>query len=262
MKKVSIFLATDDNYAKYASVVIKSACAKTSRPLYFGVITKGLSDENKGKLRECAGENEIEFFAIDINKFNGFKVDLYLKYITIETCFRYLIPELRPDLDKVLYLDCDVVCMDDLAKIFDADISGVYAGVVPESKRGAYWCAGVILLNCEKCRRDNIVERLFERTKRLNGVSKFLDQDALNDVFGDRVKALDFRWQIMPSYFNVKSGLSDAELDDVVLNAGIAHLCANDKPWDVPRGIVSNPFAQVFFHYLRRTPYADEEARI
>ena len=61
---------------------------------------------------------------------------------------------------------------------------------------------------------------------------------------------------------NIDIALSDGELNDILENAGIVHLCGNDKPWEVPCGITSNPFAQVFFHYLRQSPYFIEEYAI
>ena len=262
MNTIPIFIACDDNYAKYAAVVVKSVAENCAAPLYFGILCDSLTEENKTKLLATAGKNRLEFLNVDSRQFDAFNVSWYLKYITKETCFRYLIPEIKPEFDKAIYLDCDVVCIDDISKLFAYDISDVYAGVIPDSKDSDYFIAGVILINSKKCREDKIGIRLFERTKQLNGVSRFLDQDVLNDVYVRKVKKLPARWQIVPLFFNKKYGFDDGELESMLDNAGIVHLCGPDKPWTAPFGMTANPYACAFFHYLRQTPYAEKETEI
>ena len=75
-EEIPVFLATDDNYAKYAAVVIKSVSQNTKSKPVFCVLTKGLQEDNKRKIAESADGNRVRFFDIDASMFEGFKVDV------------------------------------------------------------------------------------------------------------------------------------------------------------------------------------------
>ncbi len=253
--KISVFLATDDNYAKFAATVFRSIRANTKRELLFFVLTKGLTADNRRKIAESAGGVEVRFLGIDAKQFESFKVDVHLGYITMETCFRYLIPELCPEIDKAVYIDCDTVCLDDIGKFYDIDISGLYAAVVRERRNRDYFNAGVMLLNCAKLRADNMSEKFMQKTRELNGVSQYLDQDVLNILLKGKVKFASPRWNMTPFIFSKRGGLHSGELAEILDNPGIVHMCGSDKPWTNPRGLNASPFAPLFFAYLKDTPF-------
>lgn len=259
---IPVFIACDDNYAKYAAVVVSSIVNNTKSKVSFFILSRGLSRENTLYLSESAKGNPLEILKVDAKIFESFDVKMHWKYITIETCFRYLIADLRPDIDKAIYLDCDVIALDDIAKLYSIDLGDALAGVVKEKSGSDYFCAGVMLFNCKRIREENLVNEFMKKSAELNGKLKFFDQDVLNIVLKNRVKFIDPRWQITPFSFGKNSGLSRTCQYQALSNPGIVHLSGNDKPWQTPRGIAANPFSPFFFYYLADTPYKSERSKI
>ena len=55
------------------------------------------------------------------------------EHFSVETFFRLLIPELMPDYEKALYLDCDLIIKADVAELFDTDNQECYIAGVPDT---------------------------------------------------------------------------------------------------------------------------------
>lgn len=165
--RINVCLASDDNYIKYDGVVIASILtnAKNDDDLYFYIIGDSVSEENKQKIlslksiKKCS----IDFVEFDKNIFNPYlkaSTNSYIK--TITTYFRLKTADLLPDIDKILYLDCDIVVNTSLSELFDMDFEENYAaGVIdignfrkvkrPKLKENAiYTNAGVLLMNLKK----------------------------------------------------------------------------------------------------------------
>lgn len=85
---IPVFIACDDNYAKYAAVVVSSIVNNTKSKVSFFVLSRGLSRENALYLSESAKGNPLEILKVDAKIFESFDVKMHWKYITIETCFR------------------------------------------------------------------------------------------------------------------------------------------------------------------------------
>ena len=101
-------------------------------------------------------------------------------------CSPYTLLRLLADLvelpDKLLYLDCDVMCCRDVGLLYDIDVEGYeYAATTDHYGKflihPRYINAGVILFNMKLCREN----RLFEKTRDLIRVKKlmFADQSAI-----------------------------------------------------------------------------------
>ena len=157
--------------------------------------------------------------------------------------------------------------------MFDIDIEGFYAACGDEILKTSYYKslglsryfnAGVLLLNCALMRRDNITEQLFRKTAELSGKLKYLDQDVLNIVFSKKLKFFHMRWNATNPIFRKSTNVKF--LKEVVRqardNPAIVHFSGPDKPWKIPRGILSHPYSAAYFYYLSRTPYAEYSADI
>ncbi|TKZ28416.1 glycosyltransferase family 8 protein, partial [Brachyspira catarrhinii] len=184
-------------------------------------------------------------------------------YISIETYFRFFIAELLPQYDKVLYLDADLIIMDDLSKLYNFNIDDYAIGAIQDMNMEIsvkhenfitsknlnireyvlnilkkeslkYFNAGVLLLNLKKFREDNILNELLEFTEQ-NSPLEFQDQDILNAVLEKRVKYLDSRWNLLKdldfyiSYQNDKNRIK--EIKKRFKNPGIIHYIGENKPW-------------------------------
>ncbi len=157
------------------------------------------------------------------------------------TLFRLMMQDILP-VDKVLYLDCDIVCLRDVRDIYAHDVSGCYMGVVTPApgggrkhrerlrlRREVYVNCGVLLLNLRKL-RDHIPDyaaRLYTLIKEPR--IRLADQDAINLFFD----GMDDGFTYLPSECNFLVEHRDhAALPPGEYQGKVIHF-AGKKPWDV-----------------------------
>ncbi len=244
--KYHIVFAGDDNYIKFTAVTITSIVEntdtaksvndfkqinkelhgddfayeveKTSEEGYvFHILTDGVSSDTEVKLNLLAQElndifpTEIKIHTFTSKEFHGFPTwrKSYLPY------FRLKISKiLDATVEKVLYLDSDIVVNCDLREIFAINLNHYTAAVVNEYERtkqfkafnggetynfnGKYFNSGVILLNMKKWLSEDIETKALDFLKKYSTTAP--DQDALNVVIKDLL------W--LPSAWNLNNDLS------------------------------------------------------
>ena len=121
-------------------------------------------------------------------------------YCTPYTLLRLLADKVDGIPSKILYLDIDMMIADDLNKLYSIDITGYEYAAVKEKYgcwliRPDYINAGMLLLNMDKIRETNLLEKA--RTKIKTKKMLFADQDAL---FWSTTKK-----KILPRKFNEQS---------------------------------------------------------
>jgi len=277
----------DENYVLPTIVAIKSL--KQNKDLdsayKIHVLASDITEKSR-KLLCSLAEDSIIIDILDLSQSEIIrKCRIEGLHVSTAALYKFSIAELFPEIDKMLYLDGDVLIQKDLKELYKTNIENVYAAVVKDYKptiykpsqmeklgvnHTAYFNSGVMLLNLKKLREDNLKNKLLQY--RLNGINYFMDQDALNVVFGEQVKYLSLLYNLMSSvvgFFSVKELVDYYEVDTVITQkdffkqATILHLCTKYKPWEY-----SNvPFADEWMHYwelmgdrgLERKILGDEE---
>ena len=105
-------------------------------------------------------------------------------------------------LDRIIYLDGDIIVQEDLEELYNCNIGDNYIGAVKDTngidydffgkKIYKYFNSGVMIMNLEKMRRDKISKKLLEYRK--CGYNKLMDQDTFNFVVKDAVTLLPFKF--------------------------------------------------------------------
>lgn len=187
--------------------------------------------------------------------------------------YRLLIPELLPQsVQRVLYLDSDMVVLDDITELWGIDLEGRALGAVREipSEEDArmrlerfgpghvYFNSGVLLLDLNTWRRERLAARVWAAMAAGKGEYRYPDQDALNAVFDGRWKRLPDRWNMQRLFTKVRAselGVSLGEYARMALRPGIIHFTGNPKPW---RGKQRHPFNWAYWRAARATPLYPE----
>ena len=210
---ISLCFICDENYVMPTIVAITSVIAnKNCTDRYdIYVVANSLSDESIAVFREMETENNRIFIiqTAEPDKYDRFVMKHFP--VTTTDLFKFELPDLLPaDLEKVLYLDGDIIVQKDLAPIFNENIETVYAGVVKDYyavfdsdsfqkrlnvKHKDYFNAGVLLLNLKKLREDHVPALLLQHRNSHN--DKFMDQDTFNTVLKENVKYLSFFYNFM-----------------------------------------------------------------
>lgn len=180
-----------------------------------------------------------------------------------------LLPELMPgDVDRVLFLDADMLVLDDVGPLWAHDLAGrsLAAAVDPaipqcRSPRGVpdaaargiplqtpYFNAGVMLVDLAAWRSRGIADRAFRYIAELGSRVDFLHQQALNAVAWDDWSRLDPRWNLPAT----AGRWFDPTPAAAVAAPGIVHFAGRMKPW---RMRVAGRFAAAYAQALAR---ADE----
>ena len=124
-------LALDQNLAAYLPAVLRSILAHTKRPLRFHLLLRGLDEEYALNLAELFREASFQFYYCDAIDY-GEAIHL-LSHITVSTNDRLLLPFLLESLDKVVYLDVDILVLGDIGELYDTELDKAFipiAGVI------------------------------------------------------------------------------------------------------------------------------------
>ena len=196
---INVCLATDRNYLQYAGVVIASTLkhAAPDDKLKFYILQDGLTDEDREVLRGLAGKKvcEFEFVSPDWSVLPEGKL---IKYISRATLLRLQLPNLLPEVDKIIYMDCDIVVVDSLRELWDVSMDGAlvagaadYCGGLDKHKESVgcpqvYLNAGALVFNLDLGRELDISKKFIEVGEALGEKATLLDQDIINVAVGEK----------------------------------------------------------------------------
>lgn len=270
---INIVFSINDSYIYFGYVAIISLIEniKTKRQYNIYVFVTGLEKKNIHLLESLSGR-EVKVSCIDIsNLISGIHLESSL-HLTIETYYRLFIPLILPQCDKVLYLDSDMVILDDVAKIYDTDMEGKPVAAVPDVFSSILqehsveignldykktFNAGVLLMDTKKFEEEKIREKclrlLEEDYNRKIRKLIFADQDALNLVLYENTTRLEPRWNCQYQYAWRPEFVDEEyrkEYLESLEHAAILHYAGTKKPWMYP----TLPKSDVFWNIAARTP--------
>ena len=265
-RRIPIFFAADDNYLPYLAVTVKSISDHATPGNIYDVriLTNGFSDENLAKLLEME-LNSVEISVININEvISKHREDLIIRlrdYYSESIYYRIFISSMFPELERAIYIDCDIVLVDDIAKLYDTDIGDNILGAVSdESIPGVpefciyvekwvgvpvreYINSGVLLMNLKQFREERVEERFTELLYKYNFDTVAPDQDYLNFLCNGRIHYLDLSWNKQPKPDNI---IPSSELH-------LIHYNMFNKPWHYA-GV---PYSDEFWSVADSTPFAN-----
>lgn len=288
--KDSIAIASNfnDNYTGPFSVFLQSIIehADSSKYYDFIIISEDISDDHQNMLRSMLPANmSIRFVSAKRYLHNlpiavrdsGYSADLYA---------RLFIPHILSNYDKILAVDADMVCLEDIAHVFETDVSqntaaavkdivfmGYLNGVVEGSLEYAkkymrmtdpylYVNTGLLLFNATEYRKMFSVRFLRNFIKKHIKNVRVYEQDMLNMLLYGNIHFIDLKWN-MPtvSCIGVKKSLEAAPWRSfreykktVTLDQGIFHYADRPKPWVD----VTVDRAGLWWKYARKSPFYGE----
>lgn len=259
-KQIPIFFATDDNYIPFLDIAILSLKQNASKNYKYiiNVLNTGLKQENTTLVKRLEDENFTINFCDITDKIEPIKNKLKdVFHFSLVTYYRLFIEELFPEYDKALYLDCDIVVLGDISKLYNTDIenyllAGIeeqvvnshpvfreYSQVVLGLNPKNYINAGIILMNLKKFREYKIEDKFIHLINTYNFDTIAPDQDYLNLLCAGLIK-------YMPNGWNKESLPLELEGE---LN--LVHYALYKKPWQHDE--VLN--GEYFWEYAKKSPF-------
>ncbi|MBR2210295.1 MAG: glycosyltransferase family 8 protein [Bacteroidales bacterium] len=279
--RIAIVCATDDNYAPYCGIMLTSVLEnnKDREVSAYILIDKPLQEIQQKRFKQLSDKYSarIEFVMVDKSFFEKFPIkgdEKNVKHWSIVTYYRLYAEELLPkDVDKVLYLDCDIIVNRPIGGLFDMDWEEYAVGAVPDmctewqeyydrlgyDRSKGYFNAGVLFMNLEYWRTHGIGQKCVDFLA--NNYDRIFnnDQDVLNVITKDckRNLPVSYNYQMqlrMPYFFNT---FGEGMKKDVVETNSphIIHYAAELKPWMTKYYFY--PFNEEWHKFKKLSPWRD-----
>lgn len=261
---IHIFFATTDNYVKYMDVAITSLIENANKDYNYKIVVlhNGLSENNIKTLNEHNDKNfTIEYKCVE-DELKNLGVELPDKlHFTLASYYRLFIEKLYPDIDRAIYLDCDIVVKGDIAKLYYTDIGDNLLGAINEQNcflmpimtkytievtgidPHKYFNSGVLLMNLKEIRKFGLLDRFVSLMTKYNFESPMVDQDYLNNICRHRVKLLPNGWN--------KESVPGQELEGELY---IKHYAFGNKPWKTKEV----EYWDLFWDYAKKSAFYQE----
>ena len=250
---IPIILSSSKQYAPLLYVtmfsVLMNAKINTHYEFYL-LIQSGFSLRNTEKISGLEQAFNCSIHFVDMK--NAFSdLEQPIAHVATPTYYKLLAANILPKgYSKCIYLDVDVCVCTDLSDLIDTDIKGYYlAGVVApgyyfneeyhcprlglDSMRN-YINAGVLLMNLEEIRRDNVTQKFVKLSQKNY---ETVDQDVINVACYNKIKLLPLKYNVMPERIReysseLKELFSEEEIEEAKNNPSIIHYVDKVKPWD------------------------------
>ena len=273
---IRILCSTDDNYAPYTGIMLTSLFMNNRNEAFdVYILTRGLNDKNSGKLRSVGKKfkSKVIILTVDLSVFEDCPIRPG-DHVTLETYFRLLAPQLLPEhVDRVLYLDVDMIINGPIRELWDWNIHGNALGAIidesfcnPEiySRLGLdfsnpYFNAGVLLLDLKYWREKNVSARCMQCINDNPDILLFHDQDTLNRVLQNEKVLLPIAYNFQTGYY-----LSwiypdypedfQAHIQEVAKSPIIIHFSGPMKPWVVGS---DQPYRYYYRYYWKNSLWKD-----
>lgn len=240
-------------YYRYVLSVMSQISLVTSGRVHIHILHDDtLRSESLGNIRHTAEilNQDLSFYDISTEK----------EYLDMQngTLYRLFLPKVCSHLDRVIYLDADILVVGDLRRLWEVDLGENLLGGVLDSEstrdvvdvlsryyhkkinKTSYFNAGILLMDLEKIREEsaNLPQEY------LTFINEYphallLDQDFLNYKYQGRYKKLS-------NIFNFIPHDSDSVDKDLIDNQVIIHFAGLYKPWNCRNPLV----LRIFFQHM------------
>lgn len=230
------------------------------------MVADGISEEEQGVLSSYCRFHGSQLHRILISE-EMFANAPVIRYYSKAMYYRLLAAEFLPDtIDKILYLDPDILVINPLRPLYGTDISrylfaaAMHSGLTgisgyvnklrfPEEETDFYFNSGVLLMNLSRMRTDVREKEIFEFVEKYKDFLILPDQDVLNGLYNTRILPVDESYwnydvRKYETYRLASQGRMD--MDWVMEHTAILHFCGKNKPWD-PK--YRGRFSALYKHY-------------
>ena len=202
---MNILVTLDRNYLPPLRVMLGSLLRNDPGETFeIYAIGDGLLPEDWAALEElCAGRGRIHPLEVPADLFADAPV---ARYWTRAMYYRLLAAELLPrSLDRVLYLDPDILVINPVRALYDTDLegdlmaaathTGLLAGITDPVNRlrlenyeaEAYYNSGVLVMDLSAMRREVRPGDIFDYAREHADILLLPDQDVLNGLYGGQI---------------------------------------------------------------------------
>jgi lipopolysaccharide biosynthesis glycosyltransferase len=247
---MNILVTLNSNYLKPLRVMLKSLFLNNpGEHFHIYLMHSRMKEEELSSLQTTIEKEDHQLSVVTIQE-EYFKDAPIIKHYSKEMYYRLLAFTLLPShLDKILYLDPDLLIINEIRSLYDTDLSEhLFAAAshdrvsIKEMNRlrllpyeiDAYYNSGVLLMNLSLQRKRMNAGEIFDFVVKNKKRLILPDQDILNALYSKNIKPVDeVLYNYDPRFFQYYKLSSDGQYDmDYVINqTSILHFCGKRKPW-------------------------------
>ncbi|QXJ38010.1 General stress protein A [Parageobacillus caldoxylosilyticus] len=246
-----VLVTLDANYLPPLKVLMNSLFRNNNRPFTFYLLYSRIPEIEIELLKQFVERqgHQLAPIFVDPDLFADAPV---FRHYTAEMYYRLAAHQfLPPHLDRVLYLDPDIVAINPIDELYDMDFEGnmFIAAEHTHSTKVAnlfnklrlktpnakgYFNTGVMMMNLPLMRKEVRLEDIYQFIRDNRFKLVLPDQDVLNGLYWDKIKPVDgYRYNYDARYYDMIQLLPNPkhDLHWIQENTVFIHYCGKDKPW-------------------------------
>ncbi len=272
---INVSTSLNRGYVDYACVMLCSLCENASDRIHAYILQCELTEDDKSRMTDVLSPYDIElsFISIDPQRFDERMVRNEMW--TVEAYFRLFLPDILPrDVDRILYLDVDVIVNHPIDEFYYIDFQGMdfvatidNSGLLEAQFHGMrkekmdpliktghkYFNSGVVLMNMDQIRGEYSFDVYDAAMKEWEYQMFAPDQDILNYVHAGKVLYVDpLKWDAFAIHIFNFDVMDFEEFDEY---ASIIHY-SGPKPWQ--HKMAHYPFEKIWWRYAKKLSIYDE----
>ena len=277
IKVYHITCSTDNNYVQHCMAMLCSLF-ENNKGYIFNVhlLHHGLSVEGQVLITTlCKNyKNMITFYDIDEKLTAEFRISEDHPNLSVATYYRLLLPSLlNEDVDRLLYLDCDVIVLTNIMELYNLDLVGYGVAAVRDATpvnnhhrlimglelNDIAFCAGVLMINLSYWREHNCQQNMLKYINKMGARLILEDQDVLNHEFHNHWFQLAHKYSKFPMALAViDQAQKKADILEYAFSPSILHYASFTKPWLN----ISIPDGNYYWKYVKLSGFPNPKKTI
>lgn len=227
--KIPVAFCFDARGCKMAAVTLKSLLLASENRCDYDVycvinedVTKDLQDIIRNVVKGSESKVHFVYGNHDFDKSNR-------RNWPVAMWYRLMLPELLPDVSRIIYADMDMIFFNDLIDVYEMDLGKNVIAAVP-TRTNKYINSGFLLMDLDKIRKEKIYPKWIKAS--VENDFKNPDQDVLNVTLVGRIAFLPLKYNFQLSHGSrIFKIYSEMELDELKHNLVCLHYSDYMKPW-------------------------------
>lgn len=263
---MNILLTLNKNYLPYLISLIRSINDYNDNSINFYIFSNDITLNDINKYQHyLSSQNQFHIIKIDEKSLE--KAPTSKRY-PLNMYHRIFAAKYLPhNIDKILYLDPDIIVKGDLSSIYNIDLEDNYFAAATNidkflekfnqikngtTKNARYINTGVLLMNIKKLRKEQNEDDVYNFINKKKNLLMLPDQDVIHALYGEKIIIIDrYKYNLsdraIKQYNLLKTKKDKITLEWVEKNTIIIHYLGKNKPW-------KNDYHGILKHYY--TKYA------
>ena len=271
--KIDIAVCFDKGFVMPTGVMMYSVCVNNQDvDIDFHVlIDESVTEKYQQDLKDIADKfsgKRVHYYTIE--RLSAVSFPSKVKHVPQSTYYRLFLSDILPStIEKVLYLDGDIIVRHSLLPLWHINMDGYAIGAAKDAAGGdvaiynrlsyppekGYFNAGVLLINLKYWRDNDVKKDCIRYIHDFPDRIFYQDQDVLNVVLQDKKLIFPIKYNFQAGFLKKvsccdKRGYDSEGIKDPV----IVHFTEAWKPWyiDLP---FSHPYRSTFLKYQSQTKW-------